>query len=729
NPAFVASLPNRFVAIVPEACVQELADGIERAVRGWVLTQGRKIATKLVERAGAAKPDAATQHIIDQIERQLRGFPEIHWAAVPWRLGGSDETPKTDGLSQATRVLVGGTPEGALLGTPAWQVLAREIAIEGTTFYRPNPGVFYPDLYQLLDRLVAATKATRTFDATCERGYRCSVCGEREWLTDDDALLMKPRGQRKDTLWTRIGERNPSWARKGEHLCALCALKRLWAALFAEELAPLLKQTDDSSRATAPEIQRFVVSTHTMALAPTLDRMLGVLYGSPSGEQVQALGDLDRWMTERKVDDFVALPKRIADVLTRRKSASPTVDRLIRRLPALLDRLADDEDEEGRTQAAVRSAVARIAGVPPERYYALILLDGDRMGAWLSGTEAHTRTTFLKSWHPNVASEVKRLSNRALADYVHALRPPSPARHAFISRALNGFAIRLARLIVEERYNGKLLYAGGDDLLAMVAIDDLLDVLFALRCAYSGIAPGDDVELKDLLDRAQPGPEVRLGGGHALLARGRRRELLRTMGPNATLSAGAVIAHYAAPLGRVLRELRAAERRAKARDQGNRNAFSVTLMKRAGGVSTFTSKWFPGGRDDADAERPPAVMHEGEAADFLASRTGIGLLIELRDAFARHLSRRAAYYLIEWLNGVGPGVAGDQLVALLGYQFARQAKQESLERGLFEPNELAEHVVEVAAPATTRTVRFIQDALTLAEFLAREGRVGSGAGV
>lgn len=725
NPAFVASLPNRFVAIVPEAAIHDLAAAIERSVRSWVRSQGASMAKKLVERAGVADPDAAYHRVLAQIQRQLLWFPELHWAAVPWRLAGSADKVEATELSRIAQTLAGGTPEGALLDTPAWRALSREIELDGWSFYKPNPGVLYPDLYQVLDRLLAATKATRIFDTAHERGYRCSLCGEREWLTDDDAILALPRGQRKDTLWMRIGERYPSWARKGEHLCALCALKRLWPALFADDLSGLLGPSDESSEAAAHELQRFVVSTHTMALAPTLDRMVEVLYGSPSGEQLEALGTLRRTVAERKVDDFVALPKRLADELTRRKAENVEVSLVIRRLPALLDRLGEEEDEEGRAQAEVRKAVKCVAGAPAERYYALVLLDGDHMGAWLSGSERETQLRFEESWHPDVVAAVKNSGNATVAGYQAAMRPPSPARHAFISRALNGFAIRLARLIVEERYNGKLLYAGGDDVLAMVAVDDLLDVLFALRCAYSGIAPGEDVELKELLGRARPGPEVRFGGDHVLVRRGARRELLRTMGAKATLSAGAVIAHYAAPLGRVLRELRAAERRAKSPDGGGRDAFSVTVMKRAGGHSVFTSKWFPVWRGDGDAEDSAAA---GTPTDLLTPPTSIGLLSELRDAFASHLSRRAAYHLIKWLQGVGPDVSGEELVALLGCQFARQAKGESLERGRFQPTRLAEQMVQVAVASATRTVRFIQDALTLAEFLAREGRAETSAG-
>ena len=90
-------------------------------------------------------------------------------------------------------------------------------------------------------------------------------------------------------------------------------------------------------------------------------------------------------------------------------------------------------------------------------------------------------------------TEVDRLAggDPALKAYIETLRPPSPARHAAISRALNDFSIHLACHIVEDCVKGKLLYAGGDDVLALVAVDDLFDAMQLLRLAYSGLAVPD----------------------------------------------------------------------------------------------------------------------------------------------------------------------------------------------------------------------------------------------
>ena len=183
--------------------------------------------------------------------------------------------------------------------------------------------------------------------------------------------------------------------------------------------------------------------------------------------------------------------------------------------------------------------------------------------------------TALRDWAEGSVSDTYHLDSP---------RAVSPSRHMAISSALNGFALHLAQDIVENRCKGKLIYAGGDDVMALVAVDDLLACLTLLRAAYGGLPLPDTLRDALALDLDSP-VGLRLGGGHALLG----ERLIRVMGERATASAGAVIAHHSAPLGAVLRTLREAEKRAK--HKGGRDAFSITLVKRGGGASELTLPW------------------------------------------------------------------------------------------------------------------------------------------
>jgi len=182
-----------------------------------------------------------------QLQRQLDGFPEAHWLAVPWSLIESDgNTLNTDKLESALRPFY---PESenrpGFLGGRAWELLSRELKIDGQRFFMPNGGVLYPALFVLPERANAASKTLRPFKQTREEGYRCSLCGEREWLTPDKADLTRPAGgntapKRKAVLWQGLPL---SWSRRDEkgrgkeQLCALCTLKRLWPTLLVRFLA------------------------------------------------------------------------------------------------------------------------------------------------------------------------------------------------------------------------------------------------------------------------------------------------------------------------------------------------------------------------------------------------------------------------------------------------------------------------------------------------------------
>lgn len=310
---------------------------------------------------------------------------------------------------------------------------------------------------------------------------------------------------------------------------------------------------------------------------------------------------------------------------------------------------------------------------------------------------------------------VKGLNSEALDKYLELKRPPSPARHAAISKALNSFALQMARMAVEELYSGKLLYAGGDDVLAMAPIDELPSIMVALRCLYSGIdSPCLQTGASSVISR----------GGHVQLG----SRLYRVMGKRAKASMGAVIAHYSAPMGMVLRELRRAEQAAK--QISGKDAFAITLLKRSGGSTTFASKWFVGreSRNVQDADSGPTLET-------------LALVKQLSGYFRK--GRRAAYHLLEWLAGLEKGVPKQVLEALIHRELRRHLSERGEEssspatvddpaRRLREaPGEcplmvqVAQTVNDLLSAAQMQSdsaVEFLRQCFTLAEFLSREGR-------
>jgi CRISPR-associated protein Cmr2 len=165
------------------------------------------------------------------------------------------------------------------------------------------------------------------------------------------------------------------------------------------------------------------------------------------------------------------------------------------------------------------------------------------------------------------------------------------------------------------------------------------------------------------------------------------------MGTSATASCGAVIAHHQAPLAMVLRELRAAEKRAKT--EGGRDAFSVSVIRRSGGMQSVTAKW---------GEPVELLMSLG---NFLADPA---------------VSRRAVYNSLVWLKDLPSDASIDMLGSLLAYQFKRQTSNDAA-WNKHDGSGLCNRTAALACTEKDR-LAWLSRFMGVAEFLAREARGG-----
>jgi CRISPR-associated protein Cmr2 len=209
----------------------------------------------------------------------------------------------------------------------------------------------------------------------------------------------------------------------------------------------------------------------------------------------------------------------LRDTVTESKPALKTSSRdfRIRSIPAIASRRDGDDD-------AIESGKG-------EKYVAAIAFDGDAIGRWVNGD-------FLP-----VGADLA-------------------THHADFSARLSQFALKRVRPIVEQVAHGadgrvplgQLIYAGGDDVVALVPADAALEVAGRLRQAFC----------EAMRDTPSSGGK-----------------------PDA--SAGIAIAHIRSPLQDLIREAQRAEKRAKS--IVGRPAFSVTLMKRSGEITHWGSRW------------------------------------------------------------------------------------------------------------------------------------------
>jgi len=700
NPLFAASLPNKFMAIVPARQAAALAERAIAAIRNAAKQWTTEASQRAFDAAGVTLNDVTRA----QIKAQLAGFPECYWAAATWPTDSADVTAAATQLHTALDSIHPDLKTQGVFQDATWKVLTKELKLDGLKFWTPNTGILYPAVYELAERALGAAKVTRPFDAVLEEGHRCTLTGEAEWLTDDRSLLgVNRRDREASSVWGKLAKKQKSWVKPGEHLSAIATLKRLWPTLFAERV----------SRLTGGNVRRFVISTHALALSTTLEKLADPNHPMTTTQRAA----LQVLAASAQDFDTVTLPKALMRQLYRAKHLSPAEQDILRKLPAMLEDAAD-----GSVEGAHRSqTIAHLLGDNrPETYYALILMDGDKMGGWLAGNEDAYKLCYRDTWHSKVLSEMDMYERRdpQLKAYLATKRPVSPGRHGAISQALNDFSTRLARHVVEECCKGKLLYAGGDDVLALVAVDDLFDCMQLLRLAYSGIAPSPTMKLGERIGTLQTGGsgsqrKLLLDKGFGLL----NGRLMTLMGHKATASMGAVVAHHSAPLSMVLRELRAAESRAKNTTRGknkidgrgddvNRDAFCLRVLKRGGGEVNITSPWWPTAPD----QQPDT------------SQSALALMKELATQLAlTDFSRGAIYRAQMWFEGLTDDAADaknsawrEQMTSSLAQQFSRQKGDAQVAR------RVVNFVCDVMKPQHPRSA--IDNFLVTSEFFAREAR-------
>ncbi len=203
-------------------------------------------------------------------------------------------------------------------------------------------------------------------------------------------------------------------------------------------------------------------------------------------------------------------------------------------------------------------------------YVALLAMDGDKMGKWVSGKKT---PKFLDQLSHNAAEHLRKILTEKGKQDLHRLLTPS--YHLQFSEALSNFSTWLAEPIVRA-FDGQLIYAGGDDVLAMLPADRAIACAKTLRAVFRGEAPEKHNQLP--LAIVQDG-FVNESAGYPLIVPGSR----------ADVSIGIAIGHFNAPLQMLVREAQTAEKRAK--NRYGRKAIAISVYKRSGEITEWGCKW------------------------------------------------------------------------------------------------------------------------------------------
>ena len=228
-------------------------------------------------------------------------------------------------------------------------------------------------------------------------------------------------------------------------------------------------------------------------------------------------------------------------------------------------------------------------GNNPTDWYVLAAGDGDGMGEWLKGTKLKPYADYLpEQLKAKIAKMPERFRN-PIEKFLKVTKRMGPATHSALSRALLDFSNQLVPYLTEQRYAGRLIYGGGDDVLAYTNLWEWDSWLWDLRQCFRGgndphhefISKGDYWQWAN----NQPCPEKI------------SPRPLFTMGSEASISFGMVIAHHSVPLAIALENLWAAEEEAKEHyylvdeQKKEKDALQVRVIYGNGNILKTTAKF------------------------------------------------------------------------------------------------------------------------------------------
>ena len=625
------NLTNRFLAVVPEGQAAVLAAAAEQAMRDELENNISNLCLEWLRQKGHPVEPGALQ----RWRQQLRQFLTVHWQVWPWerdvpkaiqqfkalplgkeRAEGQTASP-AESLERAYVAAREGIPSNDLDSRnyrhQSWKEgdIWKSKVIPGADGLPQveNPGFAWAAHYAQVEFHLAARRNTRDFErwgliagtaATAQKQADQS----REGATKD-VLSGKEETIGSQQWQEALTDLTGHFFREGDRLGAVNTLKRIWHVAYLESKHGLKRRSvafDSVPAVAAASWRRKLV--HRMRDDEGVWR--GFLDFAGKAAATCGLGyfDIPKQVPDEKgrVDETQWLDWVDAAVFhqnewrraVREESKRVTGSRegAAEALTAALNSLAQlqQPEKEGGTGK-------------PLNYVAILAMDGDSMGQWVSGAKS-------PKWREQLAKEATAYCERqhpeakppdALKQLLDAPRHVSPSFHLQFSEALANFSLYLVGPIVQS-FDGQLVYAGGDDVLAMLPAECALDCARALRMAFQG-----DPALRSVFPGVLPAKEsawgfVGLDGDWEGWSRLQKRTVPRgyqliVPGRNADISAGIAIGHMHTPLQNLVEAAREAEKAAK-RDKKKggygKSAFAVHLYKRSGEVIRWGARWSDG---------------------------------------------------------------------------------------------------------------------------------------
>jgi CRISPR-associated protein Cmr2 len=397
---------------------------------------------------------------------------------------------------------------------PEKQAISREIwDRQIKSFWEMNWVLTDETASDLLDR----RKNWRNHFASEEPGVKCMMMVGWQELSGEP----KPNREKLATFWEPIRAKIGLDLTKGEHLCAIAFIKRRFARHFKDlnkindnklqksilRFHPHSKKSSDKSAVQIKgwKLETGIPSISYMAVVHWLEKIIR--------EEKRANLDLLLEAAKKaKIDES----EKQSDIACLKQACEKfNVDKKLIALDGSAFFISELENQSDKNLSApMITALKKLETKPPSPFYAILMMDGDSLGSKMS----------------------------------------IPENQAPISDALKNFTASVPEIV--SQHCGFLVYAGGDDVLAILPLERVFACAIQIRERYKKCF--QDTKNKDIA--------------------------------NSTISAAVEFAHIKMPLTKMLRDARQLLKDV-AKEGCGRDAIAVRVWKPGGRAIKWAMPW------------------------------------------------------------------------------------------------------------------------------------------
>ncbi|HEU4962831.1 MAG TPA: type III-B CRISPR-associated protein Cas10/Cmr2 [Bacilli bacterium] len=583
----VSAVPNSLLAMVPAGREQEYAEAVVQAMKEEWETLGQEVFSLLDLSDLQGEEHTVIQ---DAFKAQTQALLHPVWVAYEWL----DYGKANDEVRKVKSMLDQWLPEEVA------EEFDQRMKVFEAIFNRvSNQGVLYSVLHDLGIRLIQDRKAVQTSASSPEEeGEKCTICGIRNALYTKRPNQIRNWGdyrQGVQSFWKQLTPKihaitNSRRLREDgkERLCAVCTVKRL------------VSDTDWLKRKVGKsEGWHSFPSTSTLAALSWKRRVVEYLVGhqdTPDSEELWK--HMNLYLTDTRKFLSPAYGTETENLKTLYPAGLPWQERgLAASRVAELERFMRldgewlfvdelyraEEDAPSPAHEAVQAlqdllnTTHRLGLGAPTKYFALLRMDGDDVGKLIAG-DKNELPTWENVLHRDCQSSADKNGLSGFGDLLPLKRAVSPSVHMTISQALSGFATETAPEVV-SRHGGFLIYAGGDDLLALFPADQVMEAAQELHSFYT--APFVAIQQGETAASILQAPSIDMK---------QLKQLRAHMGASARISASIVFAHHHVPLKPLLHEsTRLLEQVAKL--EPGKNSCALTVYHRNGQKVENVHSW------------------------------------------------------------------------------------------------------------------------------------------